>query len=248
MFVLLENSTRPLDCKCPIGDLTRSAAYRYKTPMSVSKAPADVSSAKSGEMMNEAETAESSPYERSAEINLKTLSHGEAVHAAPLQTSAACTRTNAQMDLKTLRVAEYAACQMLLDSLYSATAASGRDLESVWIMACVLHNTLRNLVTDPHISARYLNQEDVPEHIYMTMSRRAIADKTGLSRETVRRRTNKLIEDGVLIESNGNVRLGYRVRTRADIANINALHAAAAAFVKTINDHNARMPMDLPER
>ncbi len=152
------------------------------------------------------------------------------------------------MDIKTQRVAEFAACQMLLDSLFSATASSGRDLESVWIMACVLHNTLRNLVTDPHISARYLHLEEVPEHIYVTMSRRAIADKTGLSRETVRRRTNKLIEDGVLIETNGNVRLGYRIRTKADIANVNTLHAAALSFVKTINDHNARMPMDLPER
>ncbi len=152
------------------------------------------------------------------------------------------------MDIKTLRVAEYASCQLLLDILYSATASSGRDLESVWIMACVLHNTLRNLVTDPHISARYLSQEDVPEHVYVTMSRRAIADKTGLSRETVRRRTNKLIEDGVLIESNGNVRLGHRVRTHEDIANVNALHAAAQSFLKVVQDHNARMPMDLPER
>ena len=152
------------------------------------------------------------------------------------------------MDIKTQRVAEYAACQMLLDALFSATNASGRDLESVWIMACVLHNTMRNLVTDPHISARYLHQEDVPDHIFVTMSRRAIADKTGLSRETVRRRTNKLIEDGVLIETNGNVRLGSRTRTNADIANLNVLHAAAAAFVKTVSDHNARMPMDLPER
>lgn len=152
------------------------------------------------------------------------------------------------MDLKTLRVAEFAACQMLLDSLFSATNASGRDLESVWIMACVLHNTLRNLVTDPHISTRYLNQEEVPEHIYMTMSRRAIADKTGLSRETVRRRTNALIKDGVLIETNGNVRLGYKTRTNADIANLNVLYAAAVSFVKTVNEHNARLPMEMPER
>jgi hypothetical protein len=166
----------------------------------------------------------------------------------PLPIDDALLRTSTLMDIKTRRVAEYGACQMLLDSLFSATASSGRDLESVWIMACVLHNTLRNLVTDPHISARYLHLEEVPEHIYATMSRRAIADKTGLSRETVRRRTNKLIEDGALIEANGNVRLDCRVRTKEDVANVNVLYGAALAFVKTINDHNARMPIDLPER
>ena len=166
----------------------------------------------------------------------------------PLPTDEALRRTSTPMDIKTQRVAEFAACQMLLDSLYSATSTSGRDLESVWIIACVLHNTLRNLVTDPHISARYLHQEEVPDHIFTTMSRRAIADKTGLSRETVRRRTNKLIEDEILVETNGNVRLGYRGRSKEDVANINVLYAAAVSFVKTINDHNARMPMDLPER
>ena len=179
---------------------------------------------------------------------LKAPAHIEPPASGPIPIDDALRRTSTPMDIKTQRVAEFAACQMLLDSLFSATASSGRDLESVWIMACVLHNTLRNLVTDPHISARYLHLEEVPEHIYVTMSRRAIADKTGLSRETVRRRTNKLIEDGVLIETNGNVRLGYRIRTKADIANVNTLHAAALSFVKTINDHNARMPMDLPER
>jgi biotin operon repressor len=193
--------------------------------------------------MNGSETTESSPLQLLAADSLR-----EAAQASQLNTPAAFLRTKTPMDIKTLRVAEYGACQMLLDALYSATASSGRDLESVWIMACVLHNTLRNLVTDPHISARYLNQEDVPDHIYMTMSRRAIADKTGLSRETVRRRTNKLIEDGVLIEINGNVRLGYRTRSREDIANVNLLYAAAQTFMKTVQDQNARMPMELPER
>ena len=162
---------------------------------------------------------------------LKAPAHIEPPASGPIPIDDALRRTSTPMDIKTQRVAEFAACQMLLDSLFSATSSSGRDL-----------------VTDPHISARYLHLEEVPDHIYVTMSRRAIADKTGLSRETVRRRTNKLIEDGVLIETNGNVRLGYRTRTKADVANVNILHAAALSFVKTINDHNARMPMDLPER
>ena len=198
--------------------------------------------------MNKPNAAESFPPMQSSAGGRMAPAHTDTPNAGPIHTEDAFGRTQTPMDIKTLRVAEYAACQMLLDSLFSATNASGRDLESVWIMACVLHNTMRNLVTDPHISARYLHQEDVPDHIFITMSRRAIADKTGLSRETVRRRTNKLIEDGVLIETNGNVRLGYRTRTSGDIANINVLYAAALAFTKTINDHNARMPMDLPER
>lgn len=198
--------------------------------------------------MNKPSTAEAYPPKQSHAGGVKTPARVDAPAAGPIPLEDALRRTPTPMDIKTLRVAEYAACQMLLDSLFSATNASGRDLESVWIMACVLHNTLRNLVTDPHVSARYLHQVEVPDHIYITMSRRAIADKTGLSRETVRRRTNKLIEDGVLIETNGNVRLGNRTRTNGDIANVNVLHAAAAAFVKTVSDHNARMPMDLPER
>lgn len=198
--------------------------------------------------MSNHDTAEACSQTQFHAGDLQAPAHIDAPASGPIPIDDALRRTSTPMDIKTQRVAEFAACQMLLDSLFSATSTSGRDLESVWIIACVLHNTLRNLVTDPHISARYLHQEEVPDHIFTTMSRRAIADKTGLSRETVRRRTNKLIEDEILVETNGNVRLGYRGRSKEDVANINVLYAAALAFVKTIDEHKARMPMDVPER
>ena len=202
-----------------------------------------------GEIMGEPIRAEFHPHKQPHAGGVMAPARITTPDAGPIPLNDANRRTRPPMDLKTLRVAEYAACQMLLDCLFSVTSTSKRDLESVWIMACVLHNTLRNLVTDPHISARYLNQAEVPDHVYLTMSRRAIADKTGLSRETVRRRTNTLIKDGILIEVNGNVRLdSMNPRNRDDIANINTLHTAAQAFVKAVEDHNAHMPMELPER
>jgi CRP-like cAMP-binding protein len=148
------------------------------------------------------------------------------------------------LDLKSARVAEFATAELILDLLYTSSTTLKQDLESIWIILCVLHNTRRDVVTDPEAAALHLGAEIMPEEVRHSMSRRAIADKTGLSRETVRRRTNRLIEDEVLeAEPNGNVKLAQNARTASDIKGLNQVHVAVQAYLKRLSEHHVKMPL-----
>ena len=54
----------------------------------------------------------------------------------------------------------------------------------------------------PHASMDAVVDPMPPDHAHGGVSRLQIADRSGLSRETVRRKTNKLIKLGILIEEN----------------------------------------------
>ncbi|MET0545135.1 MAG: helix-turn-helix domain-containing protein [Caulobacterales bacterium] len=147
-------------------------------------------------------------------------------------------------NLKDERVLEFASCELLLDILYTATTTYKLDLEAIWIVCCVLHNTMRIIITDADAAENYLGAPEVPENLLLSMSRRAIADKTGLSRETVRRRTNKLLDDGILeAEPNGNVKISQTFALR-DLKALNQIFQSVGAFNKRLHDHKVRMPLD----
>lgn len=71
------------------------------------------------------------------------------------------------------------------------------DLEALLIVACVSDATMR-----PFMSANAApppTSEFLPEDLRGSISRRMIADKTGIPRETVRRRVDELVAAGLLI-------------------------------------------------
>lgn len=152
-------------------------------------------------------------------------------------------RSNPKADLKSHRVVAFAACELMLDMLYSISTTCKQDIELTWIILCVMQNTYRELITDPATASLYLASKELPESTRLCMSRRAIADKTGLSRETVRRRTNRLIEIGYLEEVGGAVRLA-KERSDTELTHcLNQIHSAVLAFMKRIEEKSVMMPL-----
>lgn len=98
-----------------------------------------------------------------------------------------------------IRPIMYALVELLLDVVYTFQGRIRVDLESMLILLCVSDASMRPFMIDPD-TPRDLIAHTVrpPESIRGAISRRMIADKTGLSRETVRRRTKELAEMGLI--------------------------------------------------
>ncbi len=112
-----------------------------------------------------------------------------------------------------VRPLTFAANELLLDLIYSAQSyIKNIDLESLLIVLCVNDATMRPFVLDPTLDPAIMRAAHPPEEIRGAISRRMIADKTGLPRETVRRKTQVLAELGYLtIDADDRVRVPMRL-------------------------------------
>lgn len=99
-----------------------------------------------------------------------------------------------------VRPRAYAGVELLLDVVYIAQSIVGLDLESTLICYCVAEATARPLIAAAQTEPDLLLLAAPPEDKRGSISRLAIADRTGLPRETVRRRVKALVEKGWLIE------------------------------------------------
>jgi len=120
-----------------------------------------------------------------------------------------------------VRAINFAGIELLLDLLHCARDFHGDlDLESLAIYLCVSDATMRPFMLDSELASRNMDVPQPPEAIRGSISRRAIADKLGLPRETVRRKTSELAAAGKLfIDENEGVRVGYGLTdTRARTA------------------------------
>lgn len=99
-----------------------------------------------------------------------------------------------------VRPLAFAEGELLLDLLYLARRHYQVDLESVLIIICINDATMRPFMTGTSPDQDLLRSMDMPTHMRGTISRLKIADKTGLSRETVRRKCKQLLALGLLVE------------------------------------------------
>ncbi len=99
-----------------------------------------------------------------------------------------------------VRPRAFAAVELLLDVIYVARAVVDADLESMLIYFCVAEATMRPLVLGPNAPSELINVALPSDAARGSISRLLIADRTGLPRETVRRKTNALIKAGTLYE------------------------------------------------
>ena len=107
-----------------------------------------------------------------------------------------------------VRPIAFAGTELLLDMIYLVQSFYKIDLESLLILHCINDATMRPFMTDPNLTAETLTAARPPDDIRGAISRRMIADKTGLARETVRRKTNDLIASGiVLVDSEDRLRI-----------------------------------------
>lgn len=141
------------------------------------------------------------------------------------------------------RMAAFATTELALDAFYLFTRTLNLDLDAFWIYACVANNTMRMIVLDPVLSERYANVVDVPASMRPTVSRRAIADKTGLPRETVRRRVKALVERGLLeCDEDGNVRVS--INYSAEVTQgLNELHRSVVSYLARLEQASVAMPL-----
>jgi biotin operon repressor len=81
------------------------------------------------------------------------------------------------------------------------------DLETLLICIAVNEAAMRRFLVGPEARPDLIDHPAPPDDVRGSISRHAIADRLDLSRETVRRKVNQLIEIGLLVEdAQGEVR------------------------------------------
>jgi len=102
----------------------------------------------------------------------------------------------------------YAACELFLDMLWSVRSrAPDMDLETLLIVLVVNEAAMRPLLVGPKARLDLIDHPRPPDEARGSISRNLIADRTGLARETVRRKVNQLIDAGLFAETrDGEVR------------------------------------------
>lgn len=106
------------------------------------------------------------------------------------------------------RPGAFAATELMLDLFYLTTNYFQLDLEAVWILAVIGHETMRPWILDPSVASQHLTDQVVPDQLRGSISRSMVADRTGLPRETVRRRIAELEKRGLIaLDAKGYVRL-----------------------------------------
>ena len=105
------------------------------------------------------------------------------------------------------RLRAFAATELFLDLVYTARKLVDFDLESVLIYYCASEATMRPMVLGEPAQKAHVALVHPPSEARGWISRRGLADRTGLARETVRRKAQALIERGLLEEdAKGHVR------------------------------------------
>ena len=98
----------------------------------------------------------------------------------------------------------YAASELLLDMLWSVrSGVPDMDLETLLIFMVVSEAAMRPMLVGPSARPEFIDEPIPPDEARGSLSRSLIADRTGLPRETVRRKVNALIDAGLLNESKG---------------------------------------------
>ena len=101
-----------------------------------------------------------------------------------------------------LRPITFAANELTLDLVYLLQSYAKTDLESVVIMLCVTDATMRPFMQGAEQGDDALTVVRPSNDIRGAISRRMIAEKTGISRESVRRKTQDLADAGLLVIDN----------------------------------------------
>ncbi len=136
---------------------------------------------------------------------------------------------------KDTRPRAFAAVELFLDTLHIARSVIDLDLESVVIYFCVSEASMRPLVLGADVPPSVRQAALPPEEYRGSISRLLIADRTGLPRETVRRKTNQLVKAGLLTEDDEG-----RVRSTRNLADPTIQKAADDVFA-AVTRYEARL-------
>jgi hypothetical protein len=134
------------------------------------------------------------------------------------------------------RPAAFAAAELILDIFHTLTTHYELDLEAIWILTVIGHETMRPWILDPTLAAEHLTAERVPDSVRGSISRLMVADRTGLPRETVRRRISELSAAGfIALDEKGHVRLtGDRVASSGYQTGVADIYSAVERYRKRV--------------
>lgn len=134
-----------------------------------------------------------------------------------------------------LRPITFASTELFLDLIYGLQSFAKVDLESIYILLCVTDATMRPFMLDTETPRNVLHSERPPNAIRGAISRRAIADKTGLARETVRRKTRELANLGLVqIDDEDLVRSAQGLGNREFQRVVEAAHNAVLRYLDRV--------------
>ena len=99
-----------------------------------------------------------------------------------------------------MRAYAFSNVELMLDLIYAARVGPKLDLESMFIYLTVSEATMRPLMLDASTPPEVLELVEPPEEYRGSITRLLVADRIGMPRETVRRKIQKMIDDGLLAE------------------------------------------------
>ena len=145
----------------------------------------------------------------------------------------------------------FAASELFLDMLWSVRSRAGSiDLETLLIYLIVNEASMRVLLLGPTARPEFRNHPAPPAYARGAISRALIADKSGLPRETVRRKVNQLIEIGLLVERrDGEVQSAPRLSEALFQSIGDECHAAVMRYherLQELGEHSNPSDADLP--
>lgn len=137
-----------------------------------------------------------------------------------------------------MRPINFAGIELLLDLLYYVRNFYGDvDLETLLVLLCVSDATMRPFMLDALQAQKVMPLPKPPDDIRGSISRRAIADKTGLPRETVRRKTLELTEKGFLmVDANDRVRISYGLTDPRAWQSAEQAHRAVLRYLDRLSE------------
>lgn len=128
-----------------------------------------------------------------------------------------------------LRPIAFGLVELMFDLTFFIRELAGDDLDCALIMICVNEATMRPFMEKLGADDPLLSVRAPPEEVRGSISRRMIAEKTGIARETVRRKVAHLIDVGLLIADEND---GVRATPRLDDAKTQRMLEAGHASVK----------------
>ena len=91
------------------------------------------------------------------------------------------------------RLNAYAGAELFLEIVHLLRESHGWDIETILIYYTIAEATMRPLVLGPEATPDLLDVDTPAEHRRGSISRLQIAERTGMPRETVRRKVNQLL-------------------------------------------------------
>ncbi len=101
---------------------------------------------------------------------------------------------------RNMRAYAFSNVELMLDLVYASRVGPKLDLESMFIYLTVSEATMRPLMLDASTPPEVLELVEPPEEYRGSITRLLVADRIGMPRETVRRKIQKMIDDGLLAE------------------------------------------------